>query len=456
MAKHLTRTSRRAAATAALALTAFLGGCDSWFESRTDDIIDPNKLTGPAALPLLRDGARADFSLAYGGNFGGTEGIALASGLLADEYYNGDTFPTRREIDQRAIKIINPSLSTLFRNMHRARGAALRTINLYTSLNANTAADQDGLSEMYSLVGFMSVFFAETYCSGVPLSVIDPETRLPVYGQPLTTTQQLDSAIARFDQALALTPATASFTQLARLGKARALLAKGDVAGAAALVTPANVPTNFRYAMAHATANNGVSNPIFGVVNTNRRYSVAPGTNPAGAIGVIDFSASDPRAPVARGTGSGALGQDGTTPQWNQLIWTTREASFPVATGVEARLIEAEALLQSNPTAWLAALNALRATVPGLTPLADPGTLRGRVLLHFRERAFWLFSTAHRLGDLRRMIRQYGFTATELFPSGEYFKGGQYGTDVNIPLPNDEQNNPNVPQGALSCIDRNA
>ena len=61
----------------------------------------------------------------------------------------------------------------------------------------------------------------------------------------------------------------------------------------------------------------------------------------------------------------------------------------------------------------------------------------------FSERAFWLFATGHRLGDMRRLVRQYGRTGRERLPRGDYLKGGTYGTDVNLPLPLEENNNPN-------------
>ena len=83
---------------------------------------------------------------------------------------------------------------------------------------------------------------------------------------------------------------------------------------------------------------------------------------------------------------------------------------------------------------WLARLNALRATVPGLVPLTDPGTTAARQDLHFSERAFWLFATGHRLGDLRRLIRQYDRDPESVFPSGIYFKNDVYGQDVNFPV----------------------
>jgi hypothetical protein len=50
------------------------------------------------------------------------------------------------------------------------------------------------------------------------------------------------------------------------------------------------------------------------------------------------------------------------------------------------------------------------------------------------------------------LIRQYGRTADQVFPGGVYLKGGSYGDDVNIPMPQEENNNPNF----TGCIDRNA
>lgn len=119
-------------------------------------------------------------------------------------------------------------------------------------------------------------------------------------------------------------------------------------------------------------------------------------------------------------------------------------------------MIEAEAQLKAgDPVASLASLNAARATVTGLAPLTDAGSQTAREDQLLRERAFWFFSTGHRLGDLRRLIRQYGRTSESVFPTGAWHKGGNYGPDVNIPVPQAEENNPNVTSGA-TCIDRKA
>ena len=141
---------------------------------------------------------------------------------------------------------------------------------------------------------------------------------------------------------------------------------------------------------------------------------------------------------------------------YDLTIYTARESPSTIFKGEEARLIEAEAALQAGDNAtFLAKLNELRASLPGLAPLADPGTAAGRVDLLFSERAFWLFATGTRLGDLRRLVRQYGRAANTVFPTGAWHKGGNYGVDVNVPLPQAEQNNPNLSGGGTNtCLDR--
>jgi starch-binding outer membrane protein, SusD/RagB family len=106
-------------------------------------------------------------------------------------------------------------------------------------------------------------------------------------------------------------------------------------------------------------------------------------------------------------------------------------------------------------------LNGLRAAPPRLgevqppamAALAVPADSASAVSVFFREKAFWTFSRGQRLGDLRRLIRQYGRTEDTTFPVGTHYKGGVYGDDVNLPVPkNEEGNNPNF----HGCLDRNA
>jgi len=123
-------------------------------------------------------------------------------------------------------------------------------------------------------------------------------------------------------------------------------------------------------------------------------------------------------------------------------------------------LIEAEAALAGGqPGDMITILNDLRSQVDdlmavvqpdytnedGLTldPLVDPGTDEAREDLLFRERGFWLFLTGTRLGDLRRLVRDYGRAAEEVYPSGTYVQGGDHGVDVVFEIDFDETNNPN-------------
>jgi hypothetical protein len=200
-------------------------------------------------------------------------------------------------------------------------------------------------------------------------------------------------------------------------------------------------------------------NAAWSWINNQRRFTVVDreGTN-----GMDFISAADPRVPVAARVANG--GFDTSVDLYRQNLYPTRETSYPLITGVEARLIEAEAALQANNTTlFLSKLNdprsasrtlgAITVTPAQLPALADPGSQVARVNLLFRERAFWMYLTGHRLGDLRRLVRQYGRTAETVFPTGAWGGGtGNYGTDVNLPVTQAEENNPNF----TGCIDRNA
>jgi hypothetical protein len=236
----------------------------------------------------------------------------------------------------------------------------------------------------------------------------------------------------------------------------------------------AGVPTSFRYNTTHTLALGRQQNGLFVFLSQTERFTVADldGTN-----GLPFRTALDPRVPWAR-TPANDVGVDNATPQYDQGKYASETAPVAIASGVEARLIEAEAQLKAGDnTGWLATLNALRADVsliptvypagfpapsafPALTPLTDPASTSAREDLMFRERAFWLFMSGHRLGDLRRLVRQYGRSADAVYPGGggqPYIingnnKGGVFGTELNLGIPFDETNNPNF----TDCIDRNA
>jgi hypothetical protein len=181
-------------------------------------------------------------------------------------------------------------------------------------------------------------------------------------------------------------------------------------------------------------------------------------------------SANDPRVLVDGTTGgSSPLGKSFDTatnfvrlklPSSGAQMYGRTEPT-PIVSGIDARLIEAEAKLNANDIpGMMAILNALRGapqtlgsvTTPVMPALDAPAAKDAAINLFFREKAFWTFTRGQRLGDLRRLIRQYGRTQATVFPVGTFFKGGSYGTDVNFPVHVDEQNNPEF----KGCADRNA
>jgi hypothetical protein len=295
---------------------------------------------------------------------------------------------------------------------------------------------------MFALMAFSENQMGEFFCNGIPFSEL-PNNQI-VYGDPVSYDSAFRRAIAHADSGLAWVagPDSARIRQFSAVIKARALLNRNMPAAAAAAV--AGVVTSFQYLSTHSV--NSTDNVMWLQAISLRRLVMGDveGTN-----GLNFRSANDPRIPsVSVGNSADNSIQGIFAP----TLWDERTDPVIIASGIEARLIEAEAALRvPDVTTFLAKLNAARATRSDLPALADPGTAATRENLLFRERAFWMFGTGHRLGDLRRMIRQYGRAENTVFPTGIWVKANStYGTDVNFPVPFSENNNPNFVQ----CTDR--
>jgi len=460
----------------AAGLILFSGACNL-LDVTNPDVVPTGNLSDPTALPTIRAGAIGDFALAYGGSgaggSGGTvEGQILATGMLGDELINTETFPDRVQEDARQTDPSSGTFATVFTNLSRARASTEGAAAKFRALSDTTK--DPGLSEMTSLAGFTYVLFAEGYCSGVPITNLTPSGTL-IYGTPLTTLQLLDTAIARFTVALnaATAAGSASMTNLARVGLARANLDLGNFAAAGAAAAP--VPIKFSYVTQYDLNTTRQNNGVFNGTFTFKRYGMA---DKEGGVGFPYISQPDPRTPIYRPSGNSGLGFDGVTPQFDQLRYWDKKADIPLATGLEARLIQAEAFLQAADTVnFMAELNLPRVdTVPQyilagnpaapttttpapinpMSPLATPASPAASIALLFSERARWLWLTGHRLEDMRRLVRVggggYGLAPNTVWPNGPYFKNGlTYGGDYNLPVPLIEQNNPNF----TACLDRN-
>jgi starch-binding outer membrane protein, SusD/RagB family len=304
----------------------------------------------------------------------------------------------------------------------------------------------------YALAGYSEVFLAESYCAGIPLSTIIPGGGWE-YGTPLATDALLDTAEAHFDSALKYVGGSDTTSYVASIGLGRTRLDRANFSGAAQAV--AGVPIGFVYA-------------LFNGVGYNSYNSFDPYSAATSGQGCPDFNVAD----VEGGTGLNFVsGQDprlvfsttaGETCDGGTWYYPTKfgnpSTSIPIATGVEAQLIAAEAALQAQQyNTWASILNnSLRANAPStylalgapmnaLPPDSTTGASAAeQVDVMFRERAFWLYGTGTRLGDLRRLIRQYGRDQNTVFPTGTYVGGESpglsppiptYGTDVSFMIP---------------------
>ena len=458
----------------ALSGVAGVAACnqDKLLVAPTPDVVLPRDITGPAALPSAYASTIGDFQVAYAGGYGTgldlNEGLAQMSGLLADELVDAETYNTRIEVDRRATKAINITTLQTFQDMQRARATADLVASRFRQFDPTNPRG----AEVQALAAFTYVLLAESYCNGVPASKVNDDGSFS-FGAPQTGQQLLTAAVAKFDSAIAVASANGGATalNLARVGKGRALLDLNKPSDAAAAV--ATVPSSFNYSIQHDENTGRQNSAIFSFNYLEARFSIGDreGTN-----GLPFVSLADPRLPTI----DAGPGFDGETELFLTTKYADRGSPTPLALGTEARLIQAEFALRSGDlTTFRSMLNDARANAltysadgasssaplpspPPIAASAIPATAAGQQNLLFQERALDLFLTSHRVGDLRRLIWQYGRTADAVFPKGPYEPdntskaGTNFGSDVNLPIPNEESNNPLFVSAGGVCLNRSA
>ena len=490
MRRSMTSAYRRAVM--CMVAAAMVTGCS------LEDLVGtklPPTTTDPGALKS-EDGAIALYrgSLwAFRRGVGGANmAYVIVSGMMTDELMTGAYAPSggvlagmpdMAEVDARVMpedeRMRSGTVESWYRNLNMGRNQAVDAIYYLKTYAPFVPVDLQG--HMYAIRGMSMVYLADAFCSGIPLT----DYRSPggfTYMPGQTTQEVYQLAVAQFDSALASVPDSVRYRNLAQVGKARALINVGKFAEAAAAV--ANVPTSFKYAAMYAMDYNGSfsNNWAWGVTNTtNQEANIGTIGDREGGNGLPFASANDPRVPLIRAPmqHSTYTATEYKLPAWmfpNDAIWrgTSREQKngedITIASGIEARLIEAEAKAQADDPSYLTILNTLRTTCPpgtpcatpapagtggvaGLPPLVDPGTKAARLKMVFDERGYWLFLTGHRQGDLRRLVRVHGWAQETVYPTGFYPYGGSYGQFTNIPIPATEDKINPMYKG---CFDRKA
>lgn len=489
-----------------LAITAgVLASCnrDRVLTITDPDVINPSNLASAEAAEALRVGAISRLTdvtaglIPQGGSLG--EGVFQFGGALVDEWRSTDTFVQRDQTDQRAIDGTNSAMTLIARSLNRTRVAAIQAIPVLKQYKPLSISD---VGQMFWIRGWAEMSIAETFCNGSPISSLDASNAIQ-YGEPETNLKIYERALASFDTATQNAPAgdarADTVKWLSAITKARVMLDLGQFANAGTTVTAANIPDNFKFSTSYSQPT--TDNQIWALNNSAGRWMPADNEGP---LGLNIRTANDPRVPICIG-GQGtattaypnsckafdpnqtrATGFDNLTGSGNflvQLVWPTRESDVAIVMATEAHLIRAEAALRGgDPVEFMARLNFLRANsdlfkqpatpcratvqvagcpaVPAggtlLPPLTDPGTQTGREDLLFRERGFWLWSTGHRLPDLRRLVRPlaeggFGRAESSVYPTGAYYKGGVFGSNKSLVIPTAEENNPQF----HGCLDLN-
>jgi hypothetical protein len=440
---------KRALLTGAAALTIIaLAACnrDQILSVTNPDILNPAVFNTPTGTDPLRFGVISDFTVGYDGS---TDSFTTMGGDMADELLASDTFNERLSVNARTPVEINSSTEAVYRALQQAHIGANKAIAV---LAVAQPAQKWQRGEMYMIRGFTEIFLAEGFCSGTPFSSTDDVGNV-TFGPSNTTAQLFTIAVASFDSALAIDDTSQKVKYGSSIGRARALLNLGQYA--AASTAAAIVPRSFQYLVGHSTSSSREQNGMWNAeANGASRYELVTSE---GINGLPYLATPDVRIPWSPSTRIGFDGNHTNMPTETKFGQST---SGIVGDGTEAALDVLEARLQggaqSDRDAVFAGLNSLRATnSPAIPAIAgsSPTTQTAAVSQYFAERAYWTWLTGHRLGDMRRLIRNYGRDAETVFPTGPIATfATTYGTATSMIIPFSERNNPNY----KGCIDLKA
>ena len=407
--------SRLARAAILVATVPMFAACDMGVSNPT--VIDAATFdpTGDAALISLS--AQSNFYRALGG-------IVPYSALFSQEAWVGAVRQETNDIGRRVMTAGTLDVNTaIWVPLQRAIATNEQAIELLAA--ASGAATDVNLARVAMSSGFSLVLLAEHFCEGT--------IRV---GPALTPVQLLDTAITRFNRAIAIATAAGSGAEptrilnAARLGLARAALQKKDYASAAQAA--ALVPATF---VMNAPWVDDASNRSLG--NTVYAYDIG------GNLLVVPDAyraLADPRVPWRD---AARRAQDTQFEHYQQMKYPGYASPIRVASGLEARYIVAEARLMTNDPAPALALIAERRAAnqqPAFTGSSSAAILSE--LMDQRAREFWL--EAKHVGDWRRNPTATPYVGAAGAP---YYKPAQgtFGTASCLPIPEAELNaNPNI------------
>lgn len=414
----------RGKALLAFSLLLPAAGCDELLTVDTPGSILASTLDDPKYVPLLAVSALSQFECAFGA-------YIMTAGALGDELIISGTGSAQYPMDQRTLNDRAPygtgsgcGAYSLYVPVSSARWQADDLLNKIQGkwASENIPDRQETIGTLAAISGYSLTLLGESMCS----AAID-------LGPEMTSADLFEEAVKRFQVALDA-GASASITNLARVGMGRALLNLGNAQAAADAVR--SVPEGFVWSTTHSNATASRRNPVFYNISTNRN----PVVDGRFWFGLTFDGVADKRVPV---TDPGNLkASDNLVPRWTQTKFPAVNSPLPVARWAEAQLIIAEAELGQTAVNIINDLHA-RAGLPPYDPAVHttPGPfdeIKNHVI---QERQRELFLESHHLGDLRRYNLPLRPAADEVYP---WTGGGFYGDARCFPVPFSETaSNPN-------------
>ncbi|HSR40798.1 MAG TPA: hypothetical protein VLL48_01470, partial [Longimicrobiales bacterium] len=407
----------------------------------------PEQVQGPAAVSLAVNGLIRSFQEAY-------DSYIRYASYITDEMIASGTITDRTDVDFRDVIPDNATLTTeLFIPLQTARELAEEGIGQWTSsLGDEEFAEvegtlREGIAWGNFVAGYTHVLFGELYCR----AVIDPE------GSAVTPDEAVQAGLGFLQeaQARAADAGLNAMSTAAVVGQGRAQLWLGQYDQAATTVS--GVADDFAFAVEYSSNTPGQNNELFqwtwGVLQTirwtigngtaaERDFELWPYLAEWESVGLID---PDP----------GLTADNAALDVTLQLLYTSQGSDILLASGWEARMIEAEAELRQGDAASVQnaedivnalltdpgqASNPMRSINPDVPTGAfaavdfTAGDLEGNLTELARARSAGLWLSGERQATLRR-FRDDG---VDLYPV-------RRGDDVCLPIVQRElDTNPNV------------
>ena len=417
--KHFLRTGQGLAAiTAGLALAA----CSNILEVQFPGRIPADQTNDPSLAPVLARSVVSDLECAYNNYSGG-------AATQSDEYESSNGNVPGRNWGERTINadeddyVLGPCDTNSYFGMHTTlHTARLQAEDIGARLAGWTDAQVPGRANLIAKVkaynGFPYLFMGESFCQvAFDKGPISP---------PITA---LTLAETKFTEAVAAAQAAGNtdMLNLSRVGLARAKLDLKKYAEAASVA--ALVPVGYVKNVDRGTESSRRYNKIYFFMTSNGYFVVSQDLRPGGP-------AADPRLLVFN-TGHGAFNPG--TVSWQTSKYASLSSPIRLASGIEARLIQAEGLAETgNVAGAMALVNAGRADA-GLGPVSATTTAAAVTIILKERQAELAFEGGHRLADLlRRNLPWKGAQGSTKIANE--FTGDLYGATTCWPMPTKEKN----------------